>query len=246
MGFDASRGHEPWPGWQRLLDWLPPWDAFQESGRKFLSVLDVGCGNARLATFLTRAGYPLRYVGVDSSRGLLEAARERLELASSTTVELIEADFLSSGSPGDALPKGPFDFVALFGVLHHVPGSDWRATLLRSLARRVATNGILAIAAWQFAGRPRFTRRRVEWRDLGPVLGKPIDEMKLEPGDALLRFGSDPTLPPRYCHQVAADEFDGIPKDLDSAGIAVQVVGEYNADGADGDLNRYLILRRPD
>lgn len=237
-GFDASRGHQPWPGWARLLDFLPG------AGTE-LSVLDVGCGNARLAPFLAESGFALRYVGVDANAPLLEAAHARLSPDRSGHVELIEQDFLGGSSPGEDLPTGPFDFVALFGVLHHVPGRDWRGALLRALAQRVAPGGVLALAAWQFSGRDRFERRRVDWADLDPVLGETIDVETLEVGDGLLRFGSNPALPPRYCHQVADTEFESFPSDLARAGAPMEVLADFRADGSEGDLNRYLVLRRP-
>jgi len=257
-GFDASRGHQPWPGWQRLLESLPSPEEFTRP----LSVLDVGCGNARLATFLASAGHTLRYVGVDANAALLDAARERLPADVASQVELVEADFLATRSPGCELPEGPFDLVALFGVLHHVPGQDWRTLLFRELVRRAAPGGIIAIAAWQFLGRDRFRRRIVNWEDIEPVLGSVIDPAHLETGDVLLRFGSDPKMPPRYCHQVADMELDAIDSEFqagsDAAGdninidnaaaptrqIVVDALDDYRADGSEGDLKRYRVLQR--
>jgi SAM-dependent methyltransferase len=255
-GFDASRGHQPWPGWQRLLESLPN----PEEMTRPLSVLDVGCGNARLATFLANAGQPLRYVGVDANAALLDAARERLPPDLATQVELVEADFLATRSPGSELPQGPFDFVALFGVLHHVPGQDWRTLLFRELVRRTTPGGVIAVAAWQFLGRERFDRKGVAWEDIGPTLGHSIDPAHLEAGDVLLRFGSNPKMPPRYCHQVADAELDAIDAPFpaasgegsseldDTAGpthdIVVDPLDDYRADGSEGDLNRYRVLQR--
>jgi SAM-dependent methyltransferase len=237
-GFDASRGHQPWPGWERLLEWLP------EPGGTTLSVLDVGCGNARLATFLAGAGHRVRYVGIDANAALLDAARERLAPELAARCELIETDFLATSSPGASLPEGPFDFVALFGVLHHVPGRDWRTLLLRELVERAAPGGLIAIAAWQFAGRERFARRTVEWHDVGPILGERIDRTQLEKGDTLLRFGPDPEMPPRYCHQVADEELDDLATTLAGFDLEVDSLADYRADGSEGDLNRYRVLRR--
>jgi SAM-dependent methyltransferase len=250
--FDASRGHHPWPGWGRLLEALPTRDVSAEGGSPApLSVLDVGCGNARLAAFLRSAlaaeaarrgdrRRPLHYVGIDANAALLEAARERLTPALADEVTLLEQDFLAPPSPGSALPEGPFELVALFGVLHHVPGRDWRLRLLEAARNRLVTGGLLALAAWQFSGRPRFERRRVTWSDLAPVLGAPVDPALLEPGDQLLRFGADPERPPRYCHQVSDEELGALP-----AVLGLELVADYRSDGAEGDLNRYLLLRRP-
>jgi SAM-dependent methyltransferase len=212
-------------------------------------VLDIGCGNARLAAFLHAAlrapdvasgerPRPLAYLGIDANEALLTAARARLSPEVAAEVRLRQQDFLAPPSPGAALPKGPFDFVAVFGVLHHVPGHDWRTALLRAAANRLADGGVLALAAWQFADRPRFARREVDWTALPPVLGTKLDPAALEPGDRLLRFGTDPALPPRYCHQVADAELDALPRTL-----GLECLDDFRADGAEGDLNRYLVLR---
>ena len=230
--FDASRGHHAWPGWQRLLEWL------SATGSP-LSVLDIGCGNARLARFLHDAGFALQYTGVDGNAALLASARERLDVDLRAGCRLIHHDFLLSDRPGSALPAGPFDLIAMMGVLHHVPGRDWRLALLRAAADRLAPGGLLALAAWQFADRERFARRTVAWSELDPVCGEPIDEQQLEAGDRLLRFGDDPGAPPRFCHQVADPEFENWPEEL-----GLEPLIEYRADGAEGDLNRYWILKR--
>jgi SAM-dependent methyltransferase len=243
--FDASRGHQAWPGWQRLLEWLPTPESTQiaEDQDSKLTVLDIGCGNARLVHFLDEAGFQLAYTGVDANAALLLAAGKRLAQRSGHTrgddCQLIQQDFLASDRPGDELPNGPFRLITIMGVLHHVPGRDWRLRLLQAAAERLTSGGILALATWQFAGRARFARRGVAWSDLGPVLGGEIDVGKLEDGDALLRFGDDPSLPPRYCHQVADAEFEAWP-----AQLGLEPLADYRADGAQGDLNRYWTLAR--
>jgi hypothetical protein len=65
-----------------------------------------------------------------------------------------------------------------------------------------------------------------------------VDPAKLEPGDRLLRFGADPERPPRYCHQVADRELDGLAEALE-----LTCRDDFLADGAEGDLNRYLVLQ---
>ena len=238
--FDASRGHHAWPGWQRLLDWLPAPDSSATSpGKSNLEVLDIGCGNARLARFLHEAGFGLRYIGIDANEALLASARARLSTDLGDCCQLSLQNFLLSEHPGSELPSGPFNLIAVMGVLHHVPGRDWRLALLRAAAERLAHGGILALAAWQFGDRERFVRRTVDWSTAGRVLDEPIDLADLETGDRLLRFGDDETAPPRYCHQVADLEFETWP---DALGL--EALDDYRADGAEGDLNRYWILRR--
>ena len=238
--FDASRGHQAWPGWQRLLDWLPPIDSPATRPEKSsLRVLDIGCGNARLARFLHDAGLRIRYIGVDANEALLTSARARWATDLGDRCQLTLQNFLLSERPGSELPSGPFDLIALMGVLHHVPGRDWRLALLRAAAERLPHGGLLALAAWQFADRERFVRRMVDWSTPGRVLDKPIELEHLETGDRLLRFGNDEAAPPRYCHQVSDREFEAWPEEL-----GLEPLADYRSDGAEGDLNRYWILRR--
>lgn len=238
--FDASRVDLPWPGWEEVLRRLPD---------RRVSVLDIGCGNGRFARYLREVAarseapspFEFDYLGTDANALLLEAARTRLGADHDGRCEWRLHDFLASREPGDDLPIGPFSLVALMGVLHHVPGRETRRELLRSAAKRVARGGLLVFTTWQFAEHARFDRRRVEWSSLGPVLGQPIDLSLLEPGDQLLRFGDDPAAPPRYCHQVSDEEFESWATDLD---LDLEWVSVFRADGAQGNLNRYGILKR--
>lgn len=232
--FDASRIDLPWPGWKRLRALLPEARA---------SVLDIGCGNGRFAAWLAEAGDAFDYVGTDASEALLAAARERVApglVEAGCDVRFVAQDFLASpNEPGAELPDGPFSLVTLMGVLHHVPGRQTRAGLVEAAAARLAPGGLLALTLWRFSGRPRFEKRRVEWGDVGPVLGAPVDSGRLEDGDALLRFGDDPAAAPRYCHETDEAEI----ADWQRA-TGLETVALFSADGAQGDLNRHWMARR--
>jgi tRNA (uracil-5-)-methyltransferase TRM9 len=229
--FDASRIDLPWPGWGPLAALLP---------ERPIRVLDIGCGNGRLAADLRARGVAFEtYVGTDASPELIEAARVRVTPLLDAPVVWHEQDFLAVEPAGANLPEGAFELVALMGVLHHVPGAESRAALIEAASSRVAPGGLLAVTIWQFADRPRFQRRRLDWGAVGDVLGSPIDPAALEPGDTLLRFGADPTAAPRYCHQVSEEErarWVGI--------SGLETIADYQADGASGDLNRYWIARK--
>jgi SAM-dependent methyltransferase len=237
--FDRSRGARPWPGWQRLLPLLPAAPADGSGRRPLGTVLDIGCGNARFACFLDQAGLAFRYTGVDANPALLAAARRQLPEAVAGRAELVLHDFLASGSPGEALPPGPFDLVVLMGILHHVPGADWRLALLRAATARLAAGGLLVLAVWQFEDDPREQRKRVDAAGSSTWGGAGIDPGALEPGDALLRFGDDPSAPPRYCHSVRDEELEGWP-----AALGLACIADFRADGASGIANRYAVLRR--
>jgi SAM-dependent methyltransferase len=218
--FDAAR-RDPWPGWDRVAASL--------RGSGPLHVLDVGCGNARLAEYLAaRLPRPLVYRGVDASASLLALARARLE---GVDAELLCADVTEAGDPWRI--RGAFELVAVFGLLHHVPGADRRRNLVRALAQRVAPGGRLALAIWDFGAHERFMERHVDWVEHG------IDPADVEPGDALLRWGPPGSDRSRYCHWIDADEEAQLLEDLD-----LELIDAWSSDGRGAALNRYRVLGR--
>lgn len=225
--FDQTRGRS-WPGWDRL--WLVLRQDVLAGGRESLSVLDVGCGNGRLGLFLadrlaTADEIALRYHGMDVDAALLDRAAEALAACPGVDVHLERRDVVMQ--PPEA---GVYDLVALFGVLHHVPGAQTRQDLLRALAARVRPGGLLAFACWRFWEYARFRDRVVPWPD--DLVGC------VEPGDHLLDWRRGEWAL-RYCHYVDDEEHAGL---VTAAGLVERVT--YRADGRSGDANRYSILAR--
>lgn len=234
--FSATRA-APWPGWRRVA-------ALVEAGRsaesEVPSVLDLGCGNGRLAAFLDER-WPggFGYLGVDASAALLSLAAARQRRAD---CRFLRRDLLLEGLPSDP-PGAPFDLIAVFGLMHHLPGAENRRALLRRAARLLAPGGLLAVSFWQFGERPRFRRRVVEWEAYNRGAEKPIDVAQLEPGDMLLAWGEeDPSgacAPPvRYCCWTSPTVADRL-----LTGLPLAAVAAFSADGAGNDLNLYRILR---
>jgi SAM-dependent methyltransferase len=238
--FSATRD-TAWPGWGRLLE-----IARDEALPEPLDVLDLGCGNGRFATFLAEQGVAFRYLGVDSSEELIERARAR----SPRTHRYRAADFVEA--PLDrVVPERDFSLVVLFGVLHHVPGRSRRALLLRQLGERLVPGGLLALTAWQFQAFRRFREKFIPWEQYNRGAPEPIDLSQLEEGDHLLPWGS-PTGsevggprenpvggPVRFCHFSDAAALEAL---LAESGL--EHIAAYTADGREGDLNRYYVLRR--
>jgi tRNA (uracil-5-)-methyltransferase TRM9 len=207
--FDRTRG-QPWPGWERLRPYLAA----------PLRVLDLGCGNGRLGLFLRDHLDTVDYHGIDSSPALLDHAREALPEATFELRDIVE-------NPPDS---GDYDLVALFGVMHHIPGEAQRRDLLRGLAERVRPGGMLAFACWRFYEFERFRQRIVPWpEDL---------ESQVEVGDYLLDWRRGPVAL-RYCHYVDDAEHTALVR-----ATGLEAVADYRADGFSGTVNRYTLLRR--
>lgn len=231
VAFDQTR-RDAWPGWQPLAGWI---EERLPSGA--LKVLDVGCGNGRFAAFLADAlpdrSADLDYCGLDASRPLLDSLRmRRLPIA---TTEALLCDLIQT--PVESLLAGrAFSLIAAFGLLHHIPGEQTRATLLRSLAQRLEPGGMFVLAFWRFEDFERFRIRRKTFEEWNRAAPQAIDLSQLEPGDSLLRWGegSDTV---RYCHHVDDAEADRL---LDATGL--ERVTSYEADGREGSLNRYFVL----
>ncbi|NOG51406.1 MAG: class I SAM-dependent methyltransferase [Chloroflexi bacterium] len=133
--FDETRG-TPWPGWKSLLPYC--------AGVK--NVLDAGCGNGRFGLFLAESlDRPLRYHGVDFSEALLDVARSALETDSRLAVRLTARDMIEHGMA----PACTSDLVGAFGLMHHIPGREYRRLFIRQLAGLVAPGGVLAVAFWR-------------------------------------------------------------------------------------------------
>jgi tRNA (uracil-5-)-methyltransferase TRM9 len=214
--FDTTRG-KAWPGWMRLLPFTKQRDT--------LSVLDAGCGNGRFGAFLAEklTNAAIRYHGIDSNAALMAHARETLAHYPNVTATFDLIDLVS-----EPLPEGAYELVALFGVLHHVPGAANRQRLVRALAERLAPGGLLAFSCWRFYEYERFRERIVPF---------PPD-LRVEAGDSLLdwRRGQHAL---RYCHYVDDAEHEAL---VAASGLAQ--VATYRADGQPGDANRYSILQR--
>ena len=206
--FDQTRGR-PWPGWVRLLQHvtLP------------LSVLDVGCGNGRFGVYLSEHVESVTYHGIDSNPALLARAQANLPHGNFSQRDIVE-------KPPDA---GQYALVALFGVIHHVPGVQQRQDFMQVLAGRVAPGGVLAFACWRFYEFERFRDRIVAWPD----------DLGVEQHDYLLDWRRGETAL-RYCHYVDDAEHDAL-----VAATGLHEVDSYRADGFSGTVNRYSILQKP-
>jgi SAM-dependent methyltransferase len=216
--FSATR-FGPQPGWDRIIPYFP----------KRCAVLDLGCGNGRLAIFLDRHLEQVRYVGLDGSAELLAAAREQTRGLVHVRAEFVQMDL---STPGWHRRSGYFDVVTALAVLHHIPGFEARAEFVREAGQCMKPEGTLILSTWRFTHNPRMRRKILPWSAVG------LTETDVEPGDYLLDWKKDGG-GMRYAHELDEAEVRELAR---LAGL--QVVEQFVADGREGDLSLYSVLRR--
>jgi tRNA (uracil-5-)-methyltransferase TRM9 len=194
-------------------------------------LLDVGCGNGRLATLLSRERPGAAYLGVDAVPELVEAARARADELVNVTAEFRVADVAQPGWD-ETLPAASFNCAVALAILHHVPSFDLRAQVLCEIAGLLVPGGVLIVSNWQFLDSARMRRKIVDWAEIG------ISEDALEPGDYLLDWkrGGQGL---RYCHLVDAAEVERL-----AAESGFHARETFRAGGREGDLSLFAILLR--
>lgn len=226
--FDATRLAAS-PGKTELVKRLP-----LQVGASATTLADIGCGNGRLAWLLEERGLPVEYLGVDANAQLLAAAQAHTAGLRHVRAAFVQAD-LAEPEWVQKLPRPAmgFDIVTCLATLHHFPGYALRRSVMLALAALVGAGGLLAISTWQFLTTPRFTTKLVDWAAIG------LDPSQVEPGDALLPWQQG-GYALRYLHQLDLDEVSALALDV---GMIVEAT--YFADGKEGNLNLYALLRRP-
>lgn len=238
--FDATRQEIP-AGMRRALELgLPPAAesppaADSPAGAAAIAalrVLDVGCGNGRLARALAESGRAVAYTGLDADVGLLAAALRQTEaLPATITCRFVTGDLATLDWDAALEPAG-YALVACLATLHHLPGQELRRQVVRKLAQLVAPGGHLVLSAWQFIDQPDLAEKLAPWSALG------LDAADVEPGDALVPWNAGPPAL-RYLHLIDAAAMQALGAD---AGLLP--VADWRADGRTGSLSLYAIFER--
>jgi tRNA (uracil-5-)-methyltransferase TRM9 len=195
-----------------------------------VKLLDVGCGNGRLAERLEKQGKSADYYGVDASSELIAIAQARKTSLRRVAAEFSVAD-ISSPNWTARLPADSFDIALALAVLHHVPSFELRCQLFCDIRALVKPGGTFVMTNWHFERNERLRKKIVPWRQIG------LDESQLEPGDALMTWERG-GVGYRYCHLLTIAE---IVRLAEQSGF--QVIKQFYADA---DLNLYSVLRRPE
>ncbi len=198
-----------------------------------VSVLDLGCGNGHFLRELSQRGHKAPLLGVDFSLPLLRNAE------SSLGVEFREAD-LSQLSPtgtmsvtsDQSLITGHWSLITAFAVLHHIPSTEMRLDILKTVRKLLKEDGKFILSNWQFLNSEKLKSRIQPWDKVG------INENDLDDGDYLLdwRSGGEGL---RYAHHFTAEELLGLAEQVE-----MRVTDSFTSDGESGDLGLYQTWSR--
>ncbi len=220
-------------------------------------VLDVGCGDGKPGRWLaeramareaerpTRPGTGLPsdvggsegravarsidYLGLDASASMI--ARARALTGERAGVAFAQVDVLAEGW---AAPYADgFGWVLAFAVLHHVPGANGRARLLRELAACCQPGGRVAISCWRPSRSPRLLGRVAAWSEIG------LTAHDVDPGDLLMAWERAGQRGWRYVHDLDPLVLAAL---AEQAGLTLR--DRFVADGHAGDLADYAIFER--
>lgn len=218
-GFAATRfGGQP--GWSRIIAHFPP----------VCQVLDLGCGNGRFARFLDQRLQQVRYLGLDASASLIDIARRETAGLARTQAEFRPADLGSAGWER-AVTAGEWDAIVCLAALHHIPGLAERAAFVAIAARLLSPGGVLCLSTWRFSHNARMRRKIVPWTTVD------LADDRIETGDYLLDWRQD-GVGYRYVHELDEAEIAEI-----AAQAGLGVAEQFHADGREGDLSLYAVLR---
>ena len=203
------------PGVKKILDSIRADD----------SVLDLGCGNGNFLLELSRRGHRAPLLGADFSLSLLREAE------STPGVEWRERDL--SRMLEDTLEwkveSGRWAAVTLFATLHHIPSTEIRLDILRTVRSLLKPGGKFYLSNWQFMNSEKLKARIQPWSRVG------LADSDVDDGDYLLdwRSGAEGL---RYVHQFSAEELLGLADQ-----IQMKVEAGFYSDGENGRLGLYQV-----
>jgi len=189
-----------------------------------VKLLDLGCGNGRLALRLDREKISVSYIGVDTTPALIELAQApRLKHVTA----IFRVGDITQRDWTRLVPDAPFDLIVALAVLHHIPSIELRTQVLKDIRGLLNPNGKLLMTNWKFDANARLQKKIVPWSAVG------IDEASLEPGDALIAWQRG-GMGHRYVHLIAPEEMERMAHE---AGFKIEK--QFYADAG---MNLYSIL----
>jgi len=201
------------PGVKKILD------SIQED----VSVLDLGCGNGHFLREISRRSHKQPLLGVDFSLPLLRDAE------STPGVLFREVDLAQLSITRAMSIDGGWDVITMFATLHHIPSTEMRLDILRTVSKLLKEDGKFVLSNWQFLNSEKLKSRIQAWDNVG------INENDLDESDYLLdwRSGGEGL---RYVHHFSAEELLGLAEQVE-----MRVIDSFLSDGDGGNLGLYQV-----
>jgi SAM-dependent methyltransferase len=145
--FSDTRG-KWWQGFGSFNKYVQPGDR----------VLDLGCGNGRMAEIF--ADSQIKYLGVDNSEELIKIAKARFAnkpWANFMVGDVLGSDWIPCLPAGRRVKFSPFNnvvkndgynLVLLIAVLHHIPTRTLRLQVLKNIYNSLQPGGRLVMSNW--------------------------------------------------------------------------------------------------
>src|SRR3989338_8415398 len=220
----AHRRLTPQPGIARVLGQIP-------SGAR---VLEIGCGDGKVAQALRVSRNAIAYWGLDLDPTLLARARQAMLASAPPSSQPWSFTFaladLTAPDWARVLPPEPFHWILAFSVFHHLPGSGCRQQVLRTLGEHLAPGGTLAMSNWQFMRSERLKARVRPWSSIG------LTAAEVEPHDYLLDWERSGRHGLRYVHLLEEAEARAL-----AESAALKVIEVFQSDGVTGTLADYVL-----
>lgn len=146
--FSKTR-QRPWKGWGRVAEIITDVFSDEIKSGKYISVLDLGCGNGRFYDFIKNQTPKIEYTGVDTNNDLLNEAKENYNLKDNSVI-FNNLDIFNNLKE----IKENYDVMVAFGITHHVPVSIFRKDWFKSLVELMNDKALLILTFWDCEKEP--------------------------------------------------------------------------------------------
>jgi len=139
----------PWPEFNRFKPYLKP----------NINILDLGCGNGRLLTFLEPyiKKLKLKYLGIDLSNELIKEAKKQFP----------NQYFIQGSQLEIPQEKNSTDQIWSIAAFHHIPSKQLRLKSLQEMHRVLKPKGLLIITNWNlFQAKYKKHLYKAIWRSI--------------------------------------------------------------------------------